>query len=94
MLRLGHGKTTYNGSYVEIDSTNVTIYKYTWQKELQKQQAHGLTLSDYIMVNIKVGADNKEKLTLMTSTGMFTLDGIYWTGRSGKIFAEAVKTDL
>ena len=89
VLRIGHGKTTYNGSFVEITSTKISVYKYSWQKELQKEYEHGLTLSSYLIVNIKVKADNKISFTMFTRTGMFKFDGIYWTGRSGKIFAEA-----
>ena len=94
IIRIGHGRNSYNGSFVEIDSTNITIYKYDTQKILQKQEAHGLTIDGHIMVLIKVGSDNKEHITLHTKSGSYQIDDAYWTGRSGNIFAEADGCDL
>lgn len=88
IIRLGHGKNTYNGSYIEIDATNVSVYKYDTAAILQKQEAHNLNIDGTIKVLIKVGNDNKEHITVHAKNGQYKVDDIYWTGRSGSIFAE------
>ena len=86
-IRLGHGKTEYAASYLEITSTQIIVYnKYT---DLTAFPAftHGLTLSGYVTVSIDVDTDHMAAITLQTATGNYTCSK-NWAGRNGKIFAE------
>lgn len=90
-LRLGHGKNSYGGSYIELYNQNVGIYQYTTASTNTGQHPHGLTFSDFITVVINVGV-NKANVTIFTAGGSFTVNDVQWSGCNGNIFAEAIDT--
>lgn len=91
-LRIGHGETDYGGAYVDIDTVNVTVYDYTNEAKIVKQQAHGLNISDFISVVIDVGIN--ADITIFTSGGSFTISNVGWTGCNGVIFAKSIASKL
>lgn len=93
-IKIGVGETSYNGNYIVVDSTNISVYGYGDSAWVIKQVSHGLTLSDFISVNIKV--DNKTNATIlvMTSNGMFetTVDNFH--SCNGNVFARLTNGSL
>lgn len=57
-LRLGHGRSSYGGSYVELYDRNVRIYQYTTTPSETGVHAHGLTFSDFVTVVINVSVNS------------------------------------
>lgn len=92
-LRLGHGKTSYGGSYIELYNTNLGVYQYTNVITNSGQHAHGLTISDFVTIVINVGV-NLANITVFTSTGSFTVNNVEWAGCNGTIFAESIDTEF
>ena len=89
-VTIGHGYNVYSGSWVTVDSTNVTAYYYNGSQAVQMgQYAHGLTISDFIDVVITVG--NVENLravvTVMSVGGDFTQTNVPMGGCNGSVFA-------
>ena len=89
-VTIGHGYNVYSGSWVTVDSTNVTAYYYNGSQAVQMgQYAHGLTISDFIDVVITVG--NVENLravvTVMSVGGDFTQTNVPMAGCNGSVFA-------
>jgi hypothetical protein len=87
-LYVGHGKTAYGGTYVEIDKTNINVYNYESGPSLKGTIEHGLTISYFLTVIINVGF-TKADITISTSTGSFTYSDAPWMGCNGEIFAES-----
>ena len=92
-LRLGHGRTSYGGSYIELYNTNVGIYQHTTTSNNSGQHPHGLTLSDFVTVVINVGVSTAN-ITIFTSTGSFTVNDVKWSGCNGEIFVESIDTEF
>lgn len=92
-LRLGHGRTSYGGSYIELYTTNLGVYQYTTAVTNSSLNEHGLTFSDFVTVVINVGV-NFANITVFTSTGSFTVNNVDWSGCNGEIFAEAIDTEF
>lgn len=90
-LRVGHGKTYYSGSYVEISSTSIDIYKHLSSASRISTHDHGLNISDFVDVIIKAD-DNKADVTIITSSGSFTVSDVEWSGCNGYVFAESMGT--
>jgi len=78
-FRLSYGKTAYNGSYLLVDDTNMYVYRYTTAENLIATLPHGLTFSDFVNVNIKVGYF-KAIIILTTTAGSYVSDEIEWYG--------------
>ena len=88
-LRIGHGKSMYGGSYIEIDNTNITNYDYYTSANKGKTSEHGLTFSDFLTVIIDVKT-SRASFTIMTASGMFKVEDVAWSGCNGTIFAEPI----
>lgn len=91
-VQVGHGETDFNAYYAIVDNTNITVYK--WTGDIAKQQAHGLTIADYIYVVInKIGASNAN-IIVTTSAGSYTLSSVSWGGDNGTIHAKSIGSAL
>ena len=86
LVRLGHGKTSYGASYVEITATQIMVYSYSSGPSLLATFDHGLTISDYLTVAIDADYHWAD-IRISTSTGYYTC-AKNWQGRNGAIFAE------
>ncbi len=91
-IRLGHGKTSYGASYIEITATQLLVYNYSSGPSLLATFDHGLTLSDYVTVSIDADYHWAE-FKIATATGYYT-NAKNWQGRNGAIFAEADGCEL
>ena len=80
-LLLGKGYTAYRGDWVEITAQNVVFHHYESNTDnVMQTDAHGLTLSDYIMVTLYMDNDLKLWCSVNSKTGTFTTyiqTGIY-----------------
>lgn len=86
-LLIGHGKTEYDSTYVEIDSTNIIVHRYT-VSDVTNTYAHGLTISSYIYVNIVVGVGTAN-ISIESNGATFTQE-VSWNGDSNaQPFAES-----
>ena len=78
-LKIGHGSTAYESSFITIDSTKVTYTEYTPTISTEEWN-HSLTISEYLHVLIVVN-DGEAKLTIDTNDGSFS-QTIPWNGCS------------
>ena len=93
-LILGHGYGQGNNSWIEITATQVYAYSYytytdpKLQPLLKEDMLHGLTVTDYITVNMDYDPAAK-KLTVMmfTASGSFKGEIPRWCGHDGEIQA-------
>ena len=86
VITVGHGKTVYSASYLEITATHLRIFFYSTTPELRYEIPHGLTVTDNLTVTIKQGAFLAD-ITLESGGTSFVTEGREWHGRNGKIFA-------
>lgn len=85
---IGHGTSYYGTTYIEIDTTNVTVREGLSNTKVG-EYAHGLTFADFIAVSIKVdnGYLPKATVTINTNGGQFVQTDVPFVGCYGDIFA-------
>lgn len=85
-LVIGHGYSTNNATWMAIDGANITIYG-TGGTEYQ-QFSHGLTITDFIDVIIKVSDTSlaRANVTIRTATGEYTKSDVIFFGCSGNVW--------
>lgn len=93
-IQMGHGRTSYGSCYLEITTTDISVYKYTSALNVVKTCAHGLTIQDFINVSIETNIEQNATIRLVTSTGSFTLEKISWNGNNGNIFVQSTNSEL
>lgn len=92
-IKIGHGKTVYESSYITIDGTNLTVTNYITSASSQTY-AHGLTISDYIYVTITV-ENGTATVNIFSNGNEFEQEGVTWFGDgSADYFAECVSGTL
>ena len=69
-IRIGKGYMSYNNVWFEIDSTNVVL-KHSTSGTVIDTQAHGLTISDFIKINISFRNDGSIVLNLNSLSGRY-----------------------
>lgn len=85
-LTVGHGYQINHGMWAVIDGTNITTYEDEEGNQIA-QQAHGLTIGDYISVVIKRGENGKANIELTTSSGRYVWQNVVWAANRGDVFA-------
>ena len=89
-LFIGHGEDDYGGGYLKIDNTNIYIYMRKGSDAsatLYDTIAHGLTISNYLNIDIKQAKNSSYiSITLTTSTGQFNVDNKLFQACNGKIY--------
>lgn len=85
-LMIGHGYSANNATWMTVDDTNMTIYG-TGGTQYQ-QFAHGLTMTDFIDVIIKVADTSlaRANVTIRTATGEYTKSDVIFFGCSGGVW--------
>lgn len=79
-LKIGQGANNYGASYLTIDNTNVVLTNMGWEA-VSETHAHGLTISGYICITIKVGVE-KADVSITSGGRTFTLAELPWQGCS------------
>ena len=92
IIRLGHGKTSYGASYIEITATKLMVYSYASGPSLLATVDHGLEIKDYLSVSIDADY-HWATIDLASSTGYYSYQK-NWQGRNGAIFAEVEKCEV
>ncbi len=91
-ISLNHGFTEYMSSYITVDDTNIYQYYHNGsQAILQNTYPHGLTISDFLFINIEVPNVNnfRAKVTIMTNGGEFTQANVPFPGCNGDVVVKA-----
>lgn len=92
-ILIGHGKTAYDSSYIEITSTEVVRHNYTTSDSVQRWN-HNLTISTYLNVEIQVG-NGKAKIMVFSNGNSFSVDDVSWMGdANANAFVESVESTL
>jgi lysophospholipase L1-like esterase len=91
-VEIGHGKTETGACYMIINGTNVTTYSPSGS--VYSQQAHGLTIRDFISVSIKVADTKTARATvnIITNGGNASLSNIIFFGCNGRIYFKCGQT--
>lgn len=96
MLEIGHGTTEYGAVYLRI--TNTDIQTIAYNGTVYQTFEHGLTLSDFITVNIKGGEDvgARAEITIRTNGGGYSTTNVIFFGCNGAVYAvsETAMTDV
>lgn len=87
-LLVGHGKSHYEDSWLEITDTKLIVHNYL-NSDSTTEYEHGLTISDYIYVQI-FAAVNTAKIVLYSNGTLYTVSDASWYGDgTGDTFAES-----
>lgn len=86
-IRISHGETEYGGSYLDINDTTVTAFDVTNGATQTMTAAHGLNISGFLTVIVKVGTASAATVTIFTAGGMFKSEEFSWTGCNGSVRA-------
>ena len=92
-ILIGHGKTVYDSNYFEITGTKIILHTY-YTSDNTIEWAHGITISDYLYVQIQVG-NGTAKFQMYSNGQSFSQDEISWAGDgNAKSFVESVGSTL
>ena len=87
-LLIGHGKNKYSGSWAEITSEKIIVHNY-FNADGTDELTHGLTLSDYIYVQITVSVQ-KATIKILSNGETYESPEMNWYGDgTGDTFAES-----
>lgn len=99
-IRIGHGTGYYGGAYLEIDATNIKLYKYDTSAILVKTVAHGLAIAENIYVEITNSVSKygfHATIKIVSNGVVFTQAGAFdfpWIGSNGGVFISSGGTIL
>lgn len=86
---IGKGSKSAYGSTVTITPTRIVVTRYSSDSTpTTEEKAHGLTITDYISINIMVNYGTAD-IELMTNGGKFTFSSAQWLGYKGTIYSES-----
>lgn len=91
-LEIGHGKTETGANYIVIDGTNVTSYQPNGTE--YAHYAHGLTITDFISVSIKVSDTKAARavVNIVTKGDSASISNVIFFGCNGKIYYKCGQT--
>lgn len=83
----GSGEEVWK-EWLQITGDEISVF------DVQKQTvvdsfSHNIAFKDYIAVNIIAGLNGKAKIEILTNGDSFIKENVNWTGRNGRLFAEA-----
>ena len=84
-ISMGKGYNAYMGGYVKVDATKVYYYMGTDTNPLLSE-AHGLTLTDYVTIELSVGYSTKATIRIATNGGEYSKSNLAWDVRKGAFF--------
>lgn len=90
-LRIGHAKNSYGGSWIDITQTKVIVHNY-FNSDSVVEFTHGLTISDYLYVQITVKV-GKADINVFSNNSYYKITDADWTGYgNGLYFVESSNT--
>lgn len=87
LIRIGHGKTDYASSYLELTKDTLIVYQHYVDTAVVISKEHGLKLSGSVTVTVDVDY-GYATVRLMTPSGNVKLSDVSWYGRNGDVYAE------
>lgn len=92
-INIGHGKTAYGSSYMELNGTNAIIHNVK-TNDNPVVYTHGLTISNYLYIEISV-KEMKADITIMSNGAQYTITNADWQGFSNeRFFADTENSSL
>lgn len=85
-VTVGHGYQVNHGMWVTVDGTNITTYDDEDGGQVA-QQAHGLTISDFIHVLVIRGDNSRATIEVITGGGIYRWENVVWAANRGSVFA-------
>lgn len=93
-MKIGHGISAYDSSWLEINTTNVTVHNYQGSDTTQVF-AHGLTFADFIDIMIVSSpTDNTATFVIKTKSGSYVNNCTWFGDSDATVFAESVSSTL
>ena len=86
-ILVGQGFEVYSGAWAEITDTKLIVHNYA-QSDTTVEYTHGLTISDYIYVQIFVGV-SKADIVIYSNGNSFKQSNANWFGCNGTYFAKS-----
>ena len=86
-ILIGQGFDTYSGAWAEITDTKLIVHNYA-QSDSTVEYTHGLTISDYIYVQIFVSIA-KADIVIYSNGSSFKQANANWFGCNGTYFAKS-----
>lgn len=93
LIRLGHGKTDYASSYLELTENELTVYQHYAELSTVIKKEHGLKFGGELSVFISTGYGDAD-ITVSAPSGTFSLRNVSWYGRNGDVYAECVSGEI
>lgn len=79
IINIGHGKNVYDSAYLEITTEKVIEHRYHNSAESAIEHNHGLTIQDYLYVQIIV-KEGVADVKLYSNKATYELTNISWDG--------------
>ena len=80
-LRIGHGETEYESSYLKLTSTNADVVNY-YSDAVIDSHVHGLTIADYIEITITCKNTAEADIEITSNGATYKLSDVSWSGAS------------
>ena len=91
-ILVGQGFETYSGAWAEITDTKLIVHNYT-NSDSTVEYTHGLTIADYIYVQIFVSVA-KADIVIYSNGSTFKQQNANWFACNGAYFAKSVGSTL
>lgn len=89
---VGQGLNEYSGAWVEVTDTKLIIHNYT-NADSTVEYTHGLTISDYIYIQIFVKY-SKADVVIYSNGTSFSQTNVNWFSSNGNYFVKSVGSSL
>lgn len=94
-LRIGHGSGRYGTTYIDIDSTKITLYRFlATNQDTTTDYVHGLTISGYIYVIITVKSRVAD-IEISSNSASYKIADAPWEGdTNGDTYVSSIGSNL
>lgn len=87
-LQIGEGYGAYSGAWAEITDTKIIVHNYT-NSDSTVEYTHGLTISDYIFVQIIVKIGGFADISITSGGSTFKQANVAWSGTNGDYYVSS-----
>lgn len=91
-ILIGQGFETYSGAWAEITNEKLIVHNYS-QSDSTVEYTHGLTIDEYIYVQILVSI-GKADIIIFSNGNTFKQTNVTWNACSGTLFAKPIGINL
>ena len=95
-IAIGKGFGSYRGDWLEIDGTNIVWKHYESTESTKETKAHGLTISEFLMVAMNVDQDSicHVSLSTLSNTATYAFNWVYEANGEPFVFGGQDMTDV